>query len=223
MRFMNGDIAYPKIDLLSLKDSFDPLQDLLSPQAIKPVHLNDIDMRQLQPFQRALLVIDGTVTKFLEAYFLEPVEVALLEQNTQDLLDEHPWLEVPKGTEVIARQVILRGRYSATVYSYAISLLVPSRMPPSMLKSLEIEPSGIGRVLLNSQIETRRDILWYGHEELESLPEEIERHTGNEFISRTYCIVANDAPVMLINEKFPMVMSKEKTGKQENGMAAIAF
>ncbi|WP_089941711.1 chorismate--pyruvate lyase family protein [Candidatus Entotheonella palauensis] len=203
MRFMHEGAVYPKIDLQSLPGSFDPLHGLLSTQVERPKHLNDVDLRKLQPVQRALLVIDGTVTKFLEAYFLEPVEAALVEQKNQALSDNHAWLEVAKGTDIVARQVILRGRYSSTVYAYAISLLVPNRLPDSMLKHLEVEPSGIGHVLLNSQMENRRDILWYGHEHIENLPEEIQRFTGSEFISRAYRIIANNLPVMLINEKFP--------------------
>jgi chorismate-pyruvate lyase len=105
---------------------------------------------------------------------------------------------------VIARQVLLRGRYSATVYAYAVSLLAPERLPKTILRDLAGEPAGIGRVLLNSQIENRREILWYGQEQIAHLPETIERYTGNDFISRTYRIIAEGQPVMLINEKFPL-------------------
>lgn len=183
---------------------FDPFADLLAAQASRPVDLHPVNLRTLTPFQRALVSIDGTVTKFIEAYMLEPVESVLLAQQNQPLLADHPWLALSAPGEVIARQVLLRGRYSATVYAYAVSLLIPERLPPNLLRDLAHEPAGIGRLLLNSQIENRREILWYGRERIANLPEEIERCTGHEFISRTYRIIADDQPVMLINEKFPV-------------------
>lgn len=184
--------------------TFDPFTDLLSAQASRPADLKPLNLRMISPFQRALLSIDGTVTKLIEAYTLEPVESVLLSQQTQSLVSPHPWLALPAPGEVIARQVLLRGRYSAAVYAYAVSLLVTERLPSTLIADLASEPAGIGRVLLNSQIENRREILWYGRETISNLPEMIERETGNEFISRTYRIIVGNQPVMLINEKFPL-------------------
>ena len=45
--------------------SFDPFADLMVMQAAKPQHWRPIDLRTLTPFQRALVSIDGTVTKFI--------------------------------------------------------------------------------------------------------------------------------------------------------------
>lgn len=192
--------------------NFDPFVDLLSAQASRPPHLHPVNLRTLTPFQRALLSIDGTVTKLIEAYTLEPVESVLLSQQIQPLANDgrsptfhqHPWLALSAPGEVVARQVLLRGRYSATVYAYAVSLLVTERLPSTLIADLASEPAGIGRVLLNSQIENRREILWYGRETIPNLPETIEQETGNEFISRTYRIIVGNQPVMLINEKFPL-------------------
>jgi chorismate-pyruvate lyase len=203
MSFTNGDGTFPHIEWQGKNGTFDPFADLFSTQQARPAQLGQVDLRTLTPFQRALLVIDGTVTKFLEAYTLEPVEVVLLKQEIQALVADHKWLALPAETEIVARQVLLRGRYSATVYVYAVSLLVQDRLPSDMLGHLKAEPSGLGRVLLNSQIENRREILWYGHESLDNLPSEISHYTGNDFISRTYRIIAGGKPTMLINEKFP--------------------
>jgi chorismate-pyruvate lyase len=202
----NGQRAPVLNEVLSdySNSGFDPFVDLLSAQASRPANLYPVNLRTLTPMQRALLSIDGTVTKFLEAYLLEPIESVLLTQQTQRLQADHPWLALDAPGEVIARQVLLRGRYSATIYAYALSLLAPARLPPNLLQELAQEPAGIGRVLLNSQIENRREILWYGREELANLPETIERYTGSNFISRTYRIIAGGQPVMLINEKFPI-------------------
>jgi chorismate-pyruvate lyase len=194
------------------RSSFDPFADLLSAQASRPRDWQPVNLRTLTPFQRALVSIDGTVTKFIEAYMLEPVESVLLTQQTQPLLADHPWLDLPASSQVIARQVLLRGRYSASIYAYAVSLLAPQRLPPTWLRELAVEPAGIGRVLLNSQIENRREILWYGREQIADLPETIECYAGSDFISRTYRIIANDQPVTLINEKFPSTYPIGKVG-----------
>lgn len=172
-------------------------------QAVRPRHWQPVDLRKLTPFQRALVSIDGTVTKFIEAYTLEPVEVMRLQQQEQPLRTDHPWLAAPAGTPVIARQVLLYGKYSATVYAYAVSLLLAERLPTEMLRGLDVEPAGLGRVLLNSQLENRREVLWYGREQIPDLPETIEVYTGNDFISRAYRIIVGNQPMMLISEKFP--------------------
>lgn len=185
-------------------ETFDPLRDLFVAQTAKPAHITDINLRTLTPFQRALLVIDGTVTTFIEAYTMEPVEVVLLGQEQRRLADEHPWLEAPKGTLVLARQVILRGQYSFTFHAYAVSLIVPDRLERSVRQGLEQEGEGLGRMLLKSRQETRREILWYGREHASGLPDAIRRMADGEFMTRAYRIIAGGKPVMLINEKFPL-------------------
>jgi chorismate-pyruvate lyase len=185
-------------------ESFNPMSDLFVAQFTKPKHLEQINLRSLTPFQRALLVLDGTVTKFIEAYTMEPVEILRLGQATRGLLEDHPWLAAPKGTSVMARQVQLRGRYSDTFHAYAVSLIVLDRLPDPIRRGLEEEQEGIGRVLLHSQLETFREVLWYGKEHKVELPPEIREQGNGEFFSRTYRVMVHRQPIMLITEKFPM-------------------
>ena len=191
---------------LTSNDDFDPFADLILMQREKPRSLRSVNLHTLSPFQRALLSLDGTVTKFIEAYRLEPIEITRLRQHEQPLHDDHHWLEASAGTRVLAREVLLRGKYSATVYAYAVSLLILDRLPERVIQDLDVEPAGLGRILLNSQLENRRDILWYGRECVETLPDPIAAETGQDFLSRTYRIVVGDRPIMLINEKFPTSM-----------------
>lgn len=189
---------------MKVKDDFNPMSDLFMAQFEKPAQLGDINLRVLSPFQRALLVIDGTVTKFIEAYTMEPIEIIRLAQSTQPMSMDNIWLDTSKGTDVIVRQVILRGEYSGTLYAYAVSLIVPNRLPDKIKRGLEIDGEGLGRILLGGRMETRRDVLWYGREKLKKLPEAIQHLTDGEFISRTYRIFAGGQPIMLINERFPV-------------------
>ncbi len=183
---------------------FDPLSDLLVAQVEKPAHLLDANLRTLTPYQRALLTIDGTVTKFIEAYRMEPVNVVLIDQDMHLVEAAHPWLEIGEGTPVISRQVLLQGRYSRTLYAYAVSLLVHDQLPETVREDLKDYPGGIGRVLIKNRLETRREVLWYGREHIDELPEPVCLLTDGRFISRTYRIICKGKPFMLINEKFPV-------------------
>ena len=183
------------------------MKDLFVAQFAKPSDLEEINLSQLTPFQRALLVTDGTVTQFIEAYTLSTVEVVLLNQETQILPTNHVWLEVAKGTRVIARQVILQTRQRAgqqpTVHTYATSLIVPNRTSPVIREGLTLEGTGLGQLLQRSGLETRRDLLWWGLKRPDDLPETLLHLQGEPFLSRTYRIVAEGRPIMLINEQFP--------------------
>ena len=108
--------------------------------------------------------------------------------------------------------MLLCGKYSATTYAYAVSLLIADRLPASVMRDLDVEPAGLGRILLNSQLENRREVLWYGREQIADLPETIEVYTGHDFISRTYRIMVDNQPIMLISEKFPSACPVGKTG-----------
>ena len=183
---------------------FDPLEDLFVAQAAKPLQFGEINLRALPPFHRALLVIDGTVTKFIEAYTMDPIEVVRISQEERNLTVDNDWLEANGGTKVIVREVFLRGKYSYRLYAYATSLILPERVPENFRQGLEADPGGIGRILLSNRLETYREVLWYGKERPEHLPDEIKHFENDEFVSRTYRIIAAHHPLMLINEKFPL-------------------
>jgi chorismate-pyruvate lyase len=185
-------------------DGFNPLKDLFAAQSSKPDTLRDVNLRALSPFQRALLVIDGTVTKFIEAYTMQPVEIIRLHQRIQNLPVDHIWLEAQRGVAVVAREVLLRGKYNQRLYAYAASLVIPDRLGEAENEKLEIEGEGLGRILNQNRLETYRDILWYGKEDLSSLPLAIGNLVGQAFLSRTYRIIARGKPIMFINEKFPL-------------------
>jgi len=184
-------------------DGFDPVRDLFVAQFARPAQLVEINLRTLSPFQRALLVIDGTVTKFIEAYMMEPVEIRRLSQAQRSLLYDHKWLDARQGMSVVAREVLLVGRRSRQMYAYAASILVPERLPAVVRRGLDSAGQGLGSVLLDSRLETRREVLWYGRVRLEALPEAIHHLEGEDFISRTYRIIVGGKPVMIIKENFP--------------------
>jgi chorismate-pyruvate lyase len=170
-----------------------------------------VNFRALTPFQRSLLVIDGTVTRFIEAYTMEPMEIRKLSQKSRSLEEDHPWLDAATGTPVIVREVAILGRYSRTFFAYAISVLVRDALPDDIRERLDMEGEGIGRLLREGELETRRQILWYGRERVDHLPESIRTLTDGEFVSRTYRIIGGGTPLALINEKFPTSVDRSPT------------
>ncbi len=184
------------------------VKNIFIAQAAKPATSREINIAQLTPFQRALIVTDGTVTRLIEAYTLAPVEVVILRQAKQTLCSDHTWLELPAGTHVIAREVALQtpatGNYTPKTQAYATSLIVPQHLPKGILDGLESDPAGLGGILQNSGLETRRELLWCCCEITRDLPEAIAHLEGKPLLSRTYRIFANKKPIMLITEQFPL-------------------
>ena len=177
--------------------AFDPLADLLVGNSERPTERGPVNLRAVGPLLRALLVTDGTVTKFLEAVTMERVEVAILAQSEIELTEYHDTLEAQPNSRVITRTVSLIGTTTKRHYAEATSLLVVDRLPVEVRRRLEDHPQGIGRILLESRLETRREVLWYGRDPSEST----DRGVGG--IRRAYRIISGGAPLMLITESFP--------------------
>lgn len=199
-----------KLDSITHLDTFvnKSVKKIFVAQADRPAVLNDISLARLTPFHRALLVTDGIVTRFIEAYKLSPVQVVLLYQARRTLHNEHIWLELPIGGNIIAREVVLqtpsKENQTPKIHAYAVSQIVHERLPETVVEGLEAGIDGLGMLLQNSQLETRRDLLWWGIERATGLPSSLAHFEGKPFLSRTYRIVANEKPLMLITEKFPL-------------------
>jgi chorismate-pyruvate lyase len=162
-----------------------------------------INLRALSPFQRALLATDGTVTKFIEAYMLEPVEIVRLGESHGPIAEDDPWLQVRRGDEVSTREVVIQGRYSHTLYVYAVSLVALDRLPERIRQGLQVQGEGLGRLLNEAELETRREVLWHARERVQGLPDPVRNRTDGEFVARIYRIITQRQPIALITERFP--------------------
>lgn len=184
------------------------MKSLFVAQNAKPENLKEINPIRLTAFQRGLLVMDGTVTRFIEAYTLTPVEVVLLQQTKQTLTTEHFWLQLPAEAEIISRQAVLQthsqDKSSPIIHTYATSVIATQRLPQSILDGLTTNKQGLGGLLRCSGLETRRELLWCGIETLTDLPSAVAHLEGETFINRAYRVFADQEPLMLINEKFPL-------------------
>jgi chorismate-pyruvate lyase len=155
-----------------------------------------LPIASLPPFLRALLVTDGTVTKALEAYFWEPVIVDTLRQEFITAADEIPWIEVSPGDQVLVREALLRGGDSGKQYARAFSVIRTTLIPASFRQRLVNREIGIGVLIRDSGLESFREVMEVGVEP--------ESRAGTGALSRTYRIIIDGKPVILISEMFPL-------------------
>lgn len=183
-------------------ERFDPVAGFFLAQADRPAGLISITAAELTPLQRALLVIDGTVTTFLEAWALEPVVVTRLWQRRQPLATPDRWLELPAAATVTERAVLLSGARSHGFFAWAESRINADCLPAAMCDVLETGVAGLGQILLDSGLDTRREGLWYGREQMQSLPGPVAALTDGDFLTRSYRVTARGKPLMVITERF---------------------
>lgn len=158
----------------------------------------ELAVSAVPPFLRALLVTDGTVTKILEAYFWEPVEVVTLSQELVPAGGPIPWIDVAEGDRVLQREARLRGARSGRVYASASSLIRTELIPEGFRQRLIDREIGIGVLIRDSGLESYREVLEIGAEP--SAGPEVR----GDGVFRTYRIIIAGAPVILITERFPL-------------------
>jgi len=195
-------------DLLSLT-----LDDLLDCGS-RPDRIRDIDAEELTPFQHALLHIDGTVTRFIEAYQNEDTDTILLGQETSTLTKPNFYLQLPDGSDVSLRQVLIQGRSSGRIYVYAPSVLDHSSLSVEMLSILNSRDGSLGKMLEVCEVENRRQMMWSGREEIGQINGKAGSAGGRNartcYLTRTYRIIANGSPLVVINEKFPLAQCNDE-------------
>ncbi len=156
----------------------------------------------LPPFLRALLVTDGTVTKIIEAYFWEPVAVDTLVQDLTRAERNIPWVEVAAGDPVLVRQAQLRGTDSGKVYATAFSVIRTERVPSAFRQRLIDREIGIGVLIRDSGLESYREVMEIGAADVDA----DTPGPGSDRVFRTYRIIIDGVPVILITETFPLAL-----------------
>jgi chorismate-pyruvate lyase len=167
----------------------------------RPVELGELDLAELDPTLRCLLFTDGTVTRTLEVQALSRVSVDVISQGTAPA-PEHlaPHIQLPGGAEVLRRRVVI-GAGPEMPVMWAESHIVPGRLPPQFLDVLGEAPDGIGESLQQVQLESWREMLWFG---LGSLPawSGVSWQPESLALTRLYRVITNNRPALLISESF---------------------
>ncbi len=169
-------------------------------QSLQRSHINP---SKLSTFQRILLTTDGTLTHILEAYLFEQIHVVKLSEKLVSLTQDIEPMDLKKGTEVIARKILLRGSISRRNFIYAESIIVPERLDESFRNELLKTKSPIGKIWFEYRIETFKQILDSGKEPANVLASHFDIEPHDNMLFRTYNVLHNRKSTMMITEKFP--------------------
>jgi chorismate-pyruvate lyase len=169
-------------------------------QSLTRHHINP---SELSTFQRLLLTTDGTLTDILEAYMLEEVQVIKLSEELVSITHDILPMKLNKGTEVIARNILLRGRISRKNLVYAESVIVPERLDETYRDELLKTKTPLSQIWLEQRIETFKEILDSGKEPANGLSNYFNIEPEENMLFRTYAVFSNRKSTMMITEKFP--------------------
>jgi chorismate-pyruvate lyase len=172
------------------------------PQPILGTHYT---MPGLSDIERLLLVSDGTFTYQLETLVRQPVGVEILSNRIAPLSPSDAQLfDCGEGALVWARETLLRGGKSKAAYVYATSLINDKGLDPDFRAELRITQSGIGHLMAKYRMGAFRELLTY---HFDTGPDYASYFRPNfrdgVFLSRTYRIIFEGRPIMVITENMP--------------------
>jgi chorismate-pyruvate lyase len=175
-------------------------------QDSRPTHLDEVNLAALEPFLRGLLFTDGTVTRTLEVQTLSPVSVEVADQTDTAVhgqTAEH--LDTAEGTESVRRRVLIGTGKPMEPAIWAESHILPTRLPPGFLGVLQGAPDGIGESLQRVELESWREMLWFG---LDSHPgwSGVDPDPSSPVITRLYRVMSGGLPALLISESFSVTL-----------------
>jgi chorismate-pyruvate lyase len=171
-------------------------------QEERPDGLREVEIEALDPFLRSLLFTDGTVTRALWAQTLAPVSVERIGQSPATMPARvAECLEIAADEESIKRQVAISVGAPPTPVLWAESFMIPDRLPPGFLGLLESAPDGIGQSLQRVNLESSRELLWFGLDTVPGWAPAASEATDCT-LQRLYRIVSGGIPAILIAEHF---------------------
>jgi chorismate-pyruvate lyase len=161
------------------------------------------DYPALSPILRVLLVTDGTVTKTLEAYFGEAIEVDVLEHAERTSETPYPQIDIAAGDHILHRYVRLIGKVTRKVYAVAESVAVLEHISQQIRRKLIEEHKGIGELLREGRLETYRELLTANTTAASRWAEHLQIAASEAVVTRDYRIYQGGRAVLLIREVFP--------------------
>ncbi|HEY5933186.1 MAG TPA: chorismate pyruvate-lyase family protein [Kofleriaceae bacterium] len=168
-----------------------------------------IDPGTLKEQHRIILCTDGTVTDILEAYHRERMTVVTLHQDVvpaQDLSRAQLTalgLDATPASEVLKREILLRGEVSESCHLHATSVIVLDRLSEPVRQGLLDKKQPIGHLLLEQRIATFKEIIDCHRDPAGALATHFAISDRAPMLSRTYVISVEARPLMMITEKFP--------------------
>ncbi len=163
--------------------------------------LNEIEEHiSLTPFHRACLLTDGSLTILLEAFTNSKIKISALKQKTvfpdKKLIKE---LKINSDEKLNEREVILSANEKPVVYAKSYSVI--SRLCDPAKTDILNTDVPIGKILKKHKVETHREITEIGMK-TDTKIAGILNLTGDEILWRSYIIIKENLPLMMIEEYF---------------------
>ena len=176
--------------------------------------VDGVAWQALPPIVRVLLTTDGTVTKSLEAYFWEPVQVQRLAQALIPLKSAAPegvpgalpsTLRAQLDEPLWQRDVRLVGANTQRCYAQASSLVRFQLLPEALRLALEEDRLGIGGVIRELGLETYREIIAVGQHRTNGEGATVSDDVAEiASVWRTYRLYYQQKVLMEITETFDL-------------------
>ncbi|MCE0496671.1 MAG: chorismate pyruvate-lyase family protein [Methylacidiphilales bacterium] len=151
---------------------------------------------------RTLLSSDGTVTKFLEAYYLERIRVKTLLHAEAPLEEDITPLEIKKGGIILRRRVQMFGETTNRLYGLAESFIRADILWPEVRGDLVQGRLGIGELMRERRIETYRELLGCDSGPAGPWAAELGCSEDAATAVRTYRIFVAGQPCLLITDRY---------------------
>jgi chorismate-pyruvate lyase len=186
--------------------------------------LNGFDVNSLAPFQRVLLVTDGTLTEILEAMVLERIRLVKVSQRVIPAAASHALLEPNPGESLIERKILLQGERSHRHYVYAESLIAVDRLSQSFRDELLGSGTPLGRLWLEHKLETFKELKEVRCQPANGLCHYFDCADTTPLLARTYRVLSASKPAMVITEYFPAAyrFSVDSAGRELDQLEVIS-
>ncbi len=165
--------------------------------------IEDFSLHSLDLLQRILVTTDGTVTETLAAVFLEPIELVKLAVTIVPNPEAFPALELEGGSNLMQRQIVLRGSRSGTPYVYAEVVIAADRLPQRLREDLLEGRIPLGQLWIAHRLETFKERPRIRQRVAGTLARHLGVEPENTLIERTYRTFTSGHPVFLVTEFFP--------------------
>lgn len=163
----------------------------------------EIEFSELSMIQRIMLMTDGTLTKMLETYTQEYIDVVKLAENEVTLAEDIPSMWVRAGRKVVDRKILLQGCTTRRNWLYAESIVIPDRLDEEFQYHLLASHTPIGKLWVKHKLETFKERVRYWRESADDLAFHFDLQRHDTLLARTYLVYSNSKPTMMITEKFP--------------------
>lgn len=148
------------------------------------------------------MLSDGTVTKFLEAYYLEPIRVKTLLHAESPLEEDMTPLAVPRGGLILRRRVQMIGEATNRIYGMAESFIRTDILWPEARGDLVEGRLGIGELMRERRVETYRELLGCDSGPAGPWAGELGCSGSAATAARTYRIFIAGKPCLLITDRY---------------------